>query len=191
MWSPHTHGPHIVSMLSPCGLHIPVVPILSPRCLHIVLMLSPCCPHVVSTSQWSPCCPHVVSTSLWSPCCLHIVLMLSPCCLHVVPMWSPKPHGPHVVSTLISCCPHVVSTSPWSPCCPHGGNKITKNAITFERIEIIEFCLKIWDPWALPHTYTLHLTYRWGVSYPKWQFYPKTAPVTRQKNFSCFCTGSH
>ena len=29
---------------------------------------------------------------------------------------------------------------------PHGDNKITKNAITFERIEIIEFCLKIWDP---------------------------------------------
>ena len=45
---------------------------------------------------------------------------------------------------------------------PHGDNKITKNTITFERIEIIEFRLKIWDPWALPHTYTLHLTYRWG-----------------------------
>ena len=29
---------------------------------------------------------------------------------------------------------------------PHGDNKITKNAITFERIEIIEFRLKIWDP---------------------------------------------
>ena len=31
----------------------------------------------------------------------------------------------------------------WGPC---GDNEITKNAITFERIEIIEFCLKIWDP---------------------------------------------
>ena len=30
-------------------------------------------------------------------------------------------------------------------CGDHGDNKITKNAITFERIEIIEFCLKIWD----------------------------------------------
>ena len=41
---------------------------------------------------------------------------------------------------------------PWGPC---GDNKITKNAITFEWIEIIEFCLKIWDPWAPPpHTYT-------------------------------------
>ena len=29
---------------------------------------------------------------------------------------------------------------------PQGDNKITKNAITFERIEIIEFHLKIWDP---------------------------------------------
>ena len=29
---------------------------------------------------------------------------------------------------------------------PCGDNKITKNAITFERIEIIEFHLKIWDP---------------------------------------------
>ena len=29
---------------------------------------------------------------------------------------------------------------------PHGDNKITKNAITFEQIKIIEFHLKIWDP---------------------------------------------
>ena len=28
----------------------------------------------------------------------------------------------------------------------YGDKEITKNAITFERIEIIEFCLKIWDP---------------------------------------------
>ena len=28
----------------------------------------------------------------------------------------------------------------------HGDNEITKNAITFELIEIIEFRLKIWDP---------------------------------------------
>ena len=34
----------------------------------------------------------------------------------------------------------------WGPQGPHRDNKITKNAITFERIEIIEFCLKIWDP---------------------------------------------
>ena len=34
----------------------------------------------------------------------------------------------------------------WGQPGDHGHNKITKNAITFERIEIIEFCLKIWDP---------------------------------------------
>ena len=32
---------------------------------------------------------------------------------------------------------------PWEPC---GDKEITKNAITFERIEIIEFRLKIWNP---------------------------------------------
>ena len=29
---------------------------------------------------------------------------------------------------------------------PRGDNEITKNAITFEQIKIIEFHLKIWDP---------------------------------------------
>ena len=29
---------------------------------------------------------------------------------------------------------------------PRGDNEITKNGITLEQIEIIEFCLKIWDP---------------------------------------------
>ena len=69
---------------------------------------------------------------------------------------------------------------------PRGDNKITKNAITFEQIEIIEFHLKIWDPWALPHTCRLQLMCRWGVSYPKWHFYPKSAPVTLKKIFFLF-----
>ena len=34
----------------------------------------------------------------------------------------------------------------WGPRGPHGDNEITKNAITFEQIKVIEFCLKIWDP---------------------------------------------
>ena len=34
----------------------------------------------------------------------------------------------------------------WGQLGDHGDNEITKNAITFERIEIIEFRLKIWDP---------------------------------------------
>ena len=40
-----------------------------------------------------------------------------------------------------------------------------------EPIEIIQFCLKICDPWTLLHTYRLGLMCRWGVSYPKWHFY--------------------
>ena len=34
----------------------------------------------------------------------------------------------------------------WGRRGPRGDNKITKNAITFEQIEIIELRLKIWDP---------------------------------------------
>ena len=34
----------------------------------------------------------------------------------------------------------------WGPQGPCGDNEITNNAITFERIKIIEFRLKIWDP---------------------------------------------
>ena len=34
----------------------------------------------------------------------------------------------------------------WGQHGDNGDNEITKNAITFERIEIIEFRLKIWDP---------------------------------------------
>ena len=45
-------------------------------------------------------------------------------------------------------------------CGDHRDNEITKNAITFERIEIIEFRLKIWDPWTLPHTCRLQLMCR-------------------------------
>ena len=33
----------------------------------------------------------------------------------------------------------------WGPQGPCGDNEITKNAITFEQIKIIEFHLKIWD----------------------------------------------
>ena len=46
-----------------------------------------------------------------------------------------------------------------------------KHAIKCEWIKIIEFRLKICDPWALLHTYRLDLMYRWGVSHPKWHFY--------------------
>ena len=65
--------------------------------------------------------------------------------------------------------------------------QIRRITITFERNEIIEFRLKIWDLWTLLHTYILHLMCRWGgVSYPKRHFYPKSAPVTLKKNFPVF-----
>ena len=61
MLSPHC--PHAVPMLSPvspCGLHIPVVPMLSPHCPHVVPIWSahPHGPHV--DPMLSPHCPHVV-----------------------------------------------------------------------------------------------------------------------------------
>ena len=77
----------------------------------------------------------------------------------------------------------------WGPqgqCGNYGDNKITKNTITFGRIEIIEFRLKIWDPWTLLHTCRLHLMCRWGMSYPKWHFYAKSAPVTLEKKIFLF-----
>ena len=49
--------------------------------------------------------------------------------------------------------------------------QIGRITITLERIEIIQFCLKICDPWTLLHTYRLGLMCRWGVSYHKWHFY--------------------
>ena len=53
---------------------------------------------------------------------------------------------------------------------PAGSSK-QQNSISPELIKIIQFCLKIWDPWTLLHTYRLGLMCRWGVSYPKWHFY--------------------
>ena len=71
------------------------------------------------------------------------------------------------------------------------GHEITKNAITFERTKIIEFHLKIWDPWTLLHTCRLQLMCRWGVFLSQMTFLCKKAPVTLEKKKSCFCTGSH
>ena len=49
--------------------------------------------------------------------------------------------------------------------------QIRRITITLEWIKIIQFCLKIWDPWTFQHTYRLGLMCRWAVSYPKWYFY--------------------
>ena len=40
--------------------------------------------------------------------------------------------------------------------------QIRRITITLEWIKIIQFCLKIWDPWTLLHTYKLDLMCRWG-----------------------------
>ena len=58
--------------------------------------------------------------------------------------------------------------------------QIGRITITLEWIEIIQFCLKICDPWTLLHTYRLGLMCMWGVSYPKWHFY-----VFHPKKCSC------
>ena len=73
--------------------------------------------------------------------------------------------------------------------------RITK---TLEWIEIIQFCLKICDPWTLLHTYKLGLLCRWGCPIPNGTFMFWNQKSTSfsllwasDKNFSCFCTGSH
>ena len=53
--------------------------------------------------------------------------------------------------------PHLPAPPPWSR-----RSRNLKNAIKCERIKIIEFRLKICDPWALLHTYRLDLMCRWG-----------------------------
>ena len=80
---------------------------------------------------WSLCGPQGVGTmSMWSPGCRD----------HVGMMWGQQGQ----------CRDNVGMTGMMQR--PHrdqGGHQITKNAITLEQIEIIRFCLKIWDPWTL------------------------------------------
>ena len=61
--------------------------------------------------------------------------------------------------------------------------QITRIAITLEQIEIIQFCLKIWDPWIILHTYRLGFMCKWGCPIPNGPFMflmQKGAPVTTQ-----------
>ena len=69
---------------------------------------------------------------------------------------------------------------------PRGDNKITKNAITFEWIEIIEFRLKIWDTWALPHPCRLQLMCRWGGVLSQMSFLSKKCSGDPRKIFFLF-----
>ena len=71
----------------------------------------------------------------------------------------------------------------WGQHGDHGDNKITKNAITFEWIKIIEFRLKIWDPWTLPHTCSLQLMCRWGGVLSQMAFLSKKCSGDPRKRF--------
>ena len=100
---------------------------------------------------------------------------------------------PQLIKTIADHPRHPPPTCPYPPGAEE--TQITRITITLERIKIIQFCLKIWDPWTLLHTYRLGLMCSWGVSYPKWHFYvfdPKKCscgpPI---KKISFFCTGSH
>ena len=65
------------------------------------------------------------------------------------------------VCACVCVCVHVCvhRTSPYtltpSPTPQTGGPKAVKNAITHIRIQIIRFCLKIYDLWAILHSYRL------------------------------------
>ena len=68
----------------------------------------------------------------------------------------------------------------------HRDNEITKNAITFERTEIIEFCLKIWDSSTLSHTCRLQLMCRWGGVLSQMVFLCKKCSGDPQKKIFVF-----
>ena len=78
--------------------------------------------------------------------------------------------------------------------------QIRNITISIEWIKIIQFCLKIWDPWTPLHTYRyrLGLMCRWGCPIPNDTFMFWNQKSTSflllwpsNKNFSCFCIGSH
>ena len=83
------------------------------------------------------------------------------------------------VCTCVHMCVVTPPTPQMPPDTPHPPappsrakeTQIGRITITLERIEIIQFCLKICDPWTLLHTYRLSLMCRWGVYYPKWHFH--------------------
>ena len=76
-----------------------------------------------------------------------------------------------------------VTGTTWGWRGPHRDNKITKNAITFEWIKIIEFRLKIWDPWAFPHTCRLQLMCKWGGVLSQMAFLSKKCSGDPRKYF--------
>ena len=92
--------------------------------------------------------------------------------------------------------PHPPASPSWSR-----RSQNLKNAIKCEGIKIIEFRLKICDPWGLFHTYRLDLMCRWGgggcpIPNGTFMFWAQKSTcfsllrLPRQK-ISCFCTGYH
>ena len=89
--------------------------------------------------------------------CIHVCMCVCMCAYACACVWEHPP------------CPQMPLTPPHPPAPPPRAEKtqIGRITITLEPIEIIQFCLKIYDPWTLLHTYRLGLMCRWGVSYPK------------------------
>ena len=98
----------------------------------------------------------------------------------------PQPWGPH--GDLLGAMGMTGTTWGWrGQRGDHADNEITKNAITFERIEIIEFRLKIWDPWTLSHTCRVQLMCRWGGVLSQIAFLSKKCSGdSRKQNFPVF-----
>ena len=65
---------------------------------------------------------------------------------------------PELIKTIADYPRHPPPT--WPPRAEE--TQIRRITITLERIEIIQFCLKIWDTWTLLYTYRLGLMCRWG-----------------------------
>ena len=87
------------------------------------------------------------------------------------------------------------TTHPPAPSPRAEETEIGRITITLEQIEIIQFCLKICDPWTLLHTYRLGLMCRWGgilFQMALLCFWCKEVLLwPSNKKIFCFCTGSH
>ena len=79
--------------------------------------------------------------SLWCHMCVHVHACTCVCTCVGTPSHHPHPHPPTLY--------------PW------GTPRISQNSIALKLIEILQFCLKIWNLWRLPHP-------REGVKFGGW-----------------------
>ena len=129
--------------------------------------------------------------------CIHVcafVCMHAHVCAHV---WR-HPHAPDTPTHLPPpqryrelFTPDTPTHLPHTPPPRAEETQIGRITITFEWIKIIQFCLKIWDPWTLLHTYRLDLMCRWRGILSQKALLSFLLLWPSDKNFSCFCTGSH